>query len=374
MTEQFPDLSAAKQIAIDIETYDPDIKAKGPGVRTNGKIIGIAVGTDIGRRFYLPIDHPETNNLDTQKVYSYLSDQLSRPNQAKLGANLLYDLDYLTHAGVKIEGPFHDVQIAEPLINENKRFYNLNSLAEEYLGELKQTDEIEEICKQNKWRGKPQEHLWRLPASIVGPYAISDVDLPIRIMELQQKELERQGLLNLFELESKLIPLLLKMRQRGVRVDVNKAEILRDKLISDLQINIKKLTKLAGGEVQVWANDSVAKAFDRNSIPYPFTKQGKPSFRKDWLLSHNSELAQLIASVRETEKLIGTFIEGAILDSIVDGKIHCEFNQLRGDETGTVTGRFSSSNPNLQQVPSRGEKSLLVRELFVPDEGDLSGS
>jgi DNA polymerase I-like protein with 3'-5' exonuclease and polymerase domains len=274
---------------------------------------------------------------------------------------------------VKIEGPFHDIQIAEPLIDENKRSYSLNNLAKQYLGETKTTDQLDEICKKNKWRGAPQQHLWRMPADIVGKYAIGDVDLPIRIMALQQKELAKQELTELFDLESKLIPLLLQMRQRGVRVDVNKAELLRDKLLDDLQAKIKQLTLLAGGEVQVWANESVAKAFDKSGIKYPFTATGKASFRKDWLAAHPSEIAQLILEVRETEKLIGTFIESAILDSTVNGRIHCQFNQLRGDDSGTVTGRFSSSNPNLQQVPSRGPKSMLIRELFVPDENELWG-
>jgi DNA polymerase I-like protein with 3'-5' exonuclease and polymerase domains len=368
---ELPDLSGAPLISLDIETFDPELTDKGPGVRRGGYIVGIAVGVPGGRRWYLPFGHSTGVQFPREKVLDWARVELCRPGQAKVGANLLYDLDFLTAAGVPVTGPFYDVQIAEPLIDENAGRYNLDALGEKYLGEKKDVSLLETEVRRRGLRGNVQSHIWEVPPEFVGPYAEKDVDLPLRILKLQSGIMDEQGLKDLFILESKLIPLLLQMRQTGVRVNIRRAKQVGFKLRERLDVALVELETAAGQDVDIWAAASIAQAFDRAGIEYPRTsKTDAPSFKKEWLERHPSRLANIIAECRRLDKFIGTFIDGMILGNHIGGRIHCEFNQLRSDDYGTVSGRLSSSHPNLQQVPKRDDElGPLVRSIFIPEPG-----
>jgi hypothetical protein len=202
LPKTLPNLESARTISLDIESYDPDIRTKGPGVRRTGRIIGIAVGVPDGGRWYLPFGHETGPQFPEPMVKAWAQRELCRPNQPKLGANLLYDLDYLYHWGVPVSGPFYDVQVAEPLLNENRYKYSLDSLAEEYLGRGKETTLVEQACEARGWKDAPQSHLWELPPEIVGPYAEGDVDRPLGIFRQQKVRLEAEGLWDLFMRDS----------------------------------------------------------------------------------------------------------------------------------------------------------------------------
>ena len=377
LPEELPRLSDAKMISLDIETRDDDLKSKGPGVRRDGYIVGIAVGTPDGLRTYLPFQHAEGHQFEPEVIIRWAKSELCRPGQPKVGANLLYDLDYLYEAGVEVTGPFYDVLIAEPLINENLFKYNLDSLSIDHLGETegKFDKVLQAACDTQGWKGHPQAHIWKLPPEFVGEYAEADVDRPLRILEKQKKILVEEELVDLFLMETELIPLLLHMRRRGVRINRNQALKIQGEMGDKLQENERKLLKMAGFEVDIWAAASIAKAFDKAGLEYPRTLKTKaPSFQKLWLERHEHPIAQLIMECRKIDKFKGTFIEGSILNMAINGRIHCQFNQLKGDENGTVTGRFSSSNPNLQFIPKR-DKILgpLIRSIFIPEEGEEWG-
>lgn len=371
---EFPNLHGAKVVALDTETYDPELLTHGPGwARGKGHIVGISVGVPEGGRWYFPMRHTirKEENLEPDRVLSWARDHLTDPNTAIVGANLTYDVGWLRHEDVRVTGPLYDVQFAEALLREELTVA-LDDLGERYLGEGKETFELYEWCSAYYDGGVgPQQraNIYRAPPSLVGPYAISDVDLPLRIMEKQWPRLLDEDLMGLFRLECELIYLMIEMRFAGVTIDLDMTEQLKDRMDEELKLIDKELKDLVGFEVNVNANDSLGKAFDALGYPYGLTATGKPSFTKGFLKKQQHSLAHLILKKRAREKLKGTFLESYLLESHVDGKVYGQFHQLRGTGGGTRSGRFSSSTPNLQNIPARSELGKLVRKAFVPDEG-----
>jgi len=372
MPEEFPDLSSAKKIVVDIETRDEDLQKKGPGVRRGAYIIGVTVAADDDFCQYFPICHEEGPNLNKGAVFKWLRTELRRPNQIKLGANLLYDFDFLTEEKIEVKGLWYDVQNAEPLINENQGgSYNLDALGKKYLKRGKAETEIDRICKERGWKGDPKKFLWRLPASAVGPYSEEDAILSKEIFKKQEPILRSENLWDLFLMETRLMPLLLQMRKTGVRIDVDKLDKVIESSKKELLKNRRELKRIVGFEIQHWAAESIAKAFDKFGVKYSLTpKTRKPSFTQDWLNKNDHPISKLIVRCRTLDKFIGTFLEGSIRDQLIGGRIHCLFNQLLSDEYGTVTGRFSSSHPNLQFIPVRDDEfGPLCRSMFIPEDG-----
>ena len=373
---EFPRLEAADVISLDVETKDPHLPEMGPGtLRKDGHIVGISVGTEDGERWYFPMRHEVGGgNMDADQVLRWASDELSRPNQTKVGANLMYDCEWLAAEGVQVAGPFIDVLYQEALLDEYAKSYALESVGQKYLGEGKVSNALYEWCAQaygGSPNGKQRANIYRAPACLTGPYAESDVDIPLRVARAQQARLESEGLSSLARLENALIPMLLAMRRRGVRVDVAAAGILNDKLAEELEQLKKK------NDVDMWSAVQIAVRCDSLGIPYPRTPpskkhpNGNPSFVAGWLKLQNHEFLETLFRMRSIDKLRGTFIEGHTLGHLVNGRVHAQFHPLRGDDNGTVSGRFSSSLPNLQNVPNRDEiLAPLIRGLYLPDEGE----
>lgn len=375
MPDDFPSLEGQGAIAVDCETYDPELKTRGPGAFRDGYICGVSVGTEAGFRRYYPVRHEMGENMDQEKVFSWLSRELSRP-VPKVGTNLLYDLGFFAAAGIKIVGPYYDVQVAEPLLDENKLTYALEALAQDWLSEGKPQNVMKDWLIRAFGETNYKSNIYRAPASVVGPYAEGDVDLPLRIFLLQKRELENRGLWDLFLLEIRLIPMLLAMWRRGVRVDLDKAEQLYDRLAGEQLKVLERIKHETGVEPDIWASDSLMKMFDSVGVQYPYTEpskiypQGKPSFRKDWLTACTHPVGRMVMEARRLDKFKGTFVQGYILDGNIDGVIHCQFHQLRSDMGGTVSGRFSSSHPNLQNIPIRDpELGPILRAIFIAERG-----
>lgn len=356
-------------IAVDCETCDPEMRERGSGAHRGSFIAGVAVGTEAGFRQYYPVAHEGGGNVDPKRVFAWLKQQMKLP-VPKVFAHALYDIGFLSAAGIEVAGPYYDVQVAEPLLDENRFTYSLEALAQDYLGEGKRDEELDELLISLYGRKNPKGNIWRLPGDKVTKYAIGDVDLPLRIFAIQKKELEKQDLWSLFTLETKLIPMLLAMRQRGVRVDLKKAEVMLTRLRKRQAEVEGEIKRASGVEVAIWAADSIGRAFDSLGLKYPRTpKTNKPSFKGPWLEEHPHPVAGLIREARKIDKLCGTFLEGSILEKHHQGRIHCNFNQLKSDDGGAVSGRFSSSQPNLQFIPIRTEEGKLIRTIFLPDEG-----
>lgn len=371
MPTDFPSLEGQGAIAIDTETKDIELKTRGSGaLRDDCHICGVSIGTEAGFRRYYPVAHEMGENLDKEKVFKWLRRELKRP-VPKVGANLLYDLGYLAVNDIEVTGPFYDVQIAEPLLDENRLSYSLEALSQTWLKEGKIENTMKDWLIRAFGETNYKANIHRAPASVVGPYAEGDVDLPLRIFALQRQELENRDLWDLFQLESRLIPMLLAMWRRGVRVDLSKAEELKGKLDGRYDQTLAEIKRVSGVDVDIWAADSLARVFDAADVPYPRTeKTNKPSFRKDWLAACTHPVGKLTMEARRLDKFRNTFVQGYILDGNVNGFIHTQFHQLKSDEGGTVSGRFSSSNPNLQNIPIR-DKELggLIRSIFIAELG-----
>lgn len=365
---EFPSLADAKSIAVDVETYDPDLFTKGPGVRTNGYIVGVSVGTDDGWRGYFPVRHSLGGNMDSGRVFAWLKEELSRDNQPKIGANILYDLDYLAQAGIEVKGKLIDVLLAYRLLDEHRRSNSLEACAQELLGEGKQGDALWE-WSANAYKGKPTrrdqiKHIWQAPPQLVGPYAESDVDLPIRLIEPLTKRLTAEELETSWNLENRLLPTMLKMKRRGIRVDLEGAEMAEDILTGEAGEAQAELDDMVGGTVNVNAGIDLAEVYKARGITVPKTGFGAPSITAGWLESQDDDVSRAVLTIRRLEKLNGTFIKGAILDHQINGRVHCEFPQLVAR-----TRRFVSQNPNLQQIPARDPRAKeLLRGLFIPEE------
>ena len=369
--DELKDLSQAKQIAIDLETRDPNLTTIGSGsVRDDGEIVGIAVAIE-GWSGYFPIAHEGGGNIDKKIVLDWFKDVLKTP-ATKIFHNAMYDVSWIRALGFKIEGRIVDTMIAGSLVNENRLRYNLNSLAREYVGMGKNEKILYEAAKE--WGVNPKKEMWRLPAMHVGEYAEQDAVATLKLWERLQQEITAQDLWDIFNVETDLFPCLVDMKFKGVRVDLEKAHKIKKDLIKEEKQFLKKIKDATGLDVEIWAAASISKVFDKLKLPYDRTTTGAPSFTKNFLSQHPNEIAQAIAQSREINKAHTTFID-TILEHEHKGRIHADINQIRSDDGGTVTGRFSYSNPNLQQIPARSKKiGPLIRSLFLPEEKCVWGT
>ena len=365
--ESFPELSGATKIAIDLETRDPDLRSSGPGWPTgNGEVVGVAVATDEFKG-YFPIKHMGGGNLDERLVNRWLKDMLDLPCD-KIFHNAQYDVGWLKAMGHKVEGRIIDTMLVASLLDENRFSYSLNAVAFDYLGKTKSEKGLVQAATEFGLDAKSE--MWKMPANFVGGYAETDAELTLDLWNTFKTKIEREDLTTVFNLETELLPCLIEMTWKGIRVDLDGAEQTQKLLVKEekkIRSEIKKRTQL---NVDIWSAQSIEVVFKELQLPYSRTEKGKPSFKKEFLSQHDHDIPKMIAKARELNKVNGTFIN-TIQKHAVNGRIHSHINQVRGGEGGTVTGRLSMNNPNLQQIPTYGKGSLIsVRNLFLPEEGE----
>ena len=356
----------AKQIAIDTETRDPNLTSIGPGyIRGDGEVVGISVACD-GFEGYFPFGHESGFNFPKNKVVDFFKKVCASDN-TKVFHNAPYDIGWLRTLGIKVNGKIVDTMIVAPLIDENQFYYSLNGLGREYLNEGKTEAELNAAAAE--WGLDPKAEMWRLPSAYVGTYATQDAVLTLKLWDYFKVELEKQNLWNVFDLEMELLPIIIEMKRVGVRVDLERAEKIKKELVTKEKNLIKSIQDQSGvKDLQLWAARSLAQVFDALKLSYLRTPTGQPSFTKAFLENHTHPVASLIREARELNKSHSTFID-SILKHQHNGRIHAEIRQLKGESGGTVTGRMSMSNPNLQQVPARNKNiGPLIRSLFLPEE------
>lgn len=366
--EIFPDLSGETEIAIDLETYDPDLKTHGSGWPTkNGHIIGVAVACSIGA-WYFPMRHLNGGNMDPKRVMRWVKDLCSDPRKDYIFHNAMYDVGWLRAEGVEVMGNIIDTMVAAPLLDEHRWSYALNALGKEYLQDKK--DESLLKTAAGEWGVDAKAEMYKLPPQYVGPYAEQDATLTLKLWTLFRGLLIKEDVSDVFQLELRVLRNIINMRSRGVRVDLDRAERAKKELEKQEQDLLKKIKSEYGVAIDIWAAQSVAKAFDAAGLEYPVTGgTGAPSFTKQFLAGHTHDLPNMVVKARELNKARTTFIE-TITKHQKNGRIHADIHQLRSEDGGTVTGRFSYSNPNLQQIPSRDEIiGPMIRSLFLPEEG-----
>ena len=370
--ESLPDLSSAKTIAIDVETKDPNIKQNGPGwPQGDGEIVGYAVAVE-GFKCYVPINHLGGGNLDERIVNNWMKKICESPAD-KVMHNAQYDAGWLRRAGFTINGRIIDTMVIASLLDENRFSYSLNALAYDYLSKTKSEKGLSEAARE--FGVDPKAELWKLPSMYVGPYAEADAELTLELWNCFKALVLKEDLQSIVDLELNVLPLLIDMTWRGVRVDTDRVERTRDYLLKEEKEVYKKIKSLTDVNVEVWAAASLAKAFDSVSLPYPKTEKGAPSFTKAFLAEQSHELPKLILRCRELNKTHGTFISTIMKYTTPQGRLHSHINQIRSDDGGTVSGRISMNHPNLQQIPARDPQlGPMIRSLFLPEEGEKWGS
>ena len=384
------DLTDIDLVAVDLETYDPNLKTKGLGaVRKDGFVTGIAIATK-NQSLYFPIAHAMTDNLNVNDTWEYLNEKLFKNKDIrKVFHNAMYDVCWIRSAtGDMPQGQLLDTMIAASVIDETRMKYSLDSISKDYLNEAKYKYDLAEKSLAECGIKDPMSNMHKLPYSLVKDYAEQDVNLTLKLWNLFEKKLdevlytkinedgskELKTCRQIFELETKLFPCLVDMKFKGVKIDVEKAKTL-GKLLEKRRDNLVKIIKKRTGiDVEIWAASSIKHLLDHQEITkYKKTKAGLPQLPKDFLKTHKNRYLRMIVKARECDKAKGTFVEG-LLEFVHEGRIHADINQIRSDQGGTVTGRFSMSNPNLQQIPSRGIIGKKMRELFLPEDGCVWGS
>jgi len=403
LPDQFPSLSKAAGIVFDLESVDKSIGEKrGPGWRRDAFVVGFAVSLynkkyEIEFAEYYPLRHKGVQNLDENRVWDWITTELAFFTGEIAGANLLYDFDGVQYKDVYAPlARFRDVQWAEALLDEYAFSYQLKTLAKKWLGLSKATDELEMMYGPGYITRFNEVH-----PGHARTYGLGDVTLPVQVLEKQKKQLKKENLDELYDLECRLLPFLLYMRRLGVRVDLNQAANMETLLVKRRDDAIKRVATTSGVDLTYDNYGSpvlMKRVFDNLGIQYPYLtgtgdnqklftpgapgyddakKDGKPSFRKLWLEEGcTHDISDDILEANIAEKARGTFVEGYIGDCAIGDRVHCEFHPLRKKKEeheksqGTITGRFSGSNPNLQNIPTRDEFiGPLCRSMFVADEG-----
>ena len=395
------DLKGIDTVAIDIETYDPNLKTKGSGaIKGNGFITGVAVATGKDT-VYFPLHHSDVVKSDDEKkeFWAQMNKKLLQNDKiTKVFHNAMYDVCWLqsvTVTGKKLKGRIVDTMVAASVIDENRFKYSLDALSKDYLDDRKYKHDLETLVLQDSHGVKKNaiSNMHEVPSNIAKEYAKQDVNLTLRLWELFDKKLdevlyikkikdengkvqeEKKTCRKIFELETRLFPCLVEMKEKGVKIDTQKLKSLGEKLRfrRDNLLNIvKKHTKIT---LQLWSANSIKNLLRNQKITnYEKTpKSGMPKLPKDYLKTHSNRFLRMVSKAREADKAVNTFIEG-LRGYLHNGRIHADINQIRSDKGGTVTGRFSMSNPNLQQIPAKGYIGKKMRELFIPEDGHEWGS
>lgn len=382
--KDFPNLSSAPYISFDLETCDPNLTEKGPGgARSDGYVLGYAIAAP-GFKGYFPLRHPE-GNLDENNTKSWLRATLGRADQPKIGANILYDMEWAYADGVPVAGPKYDIQIAEFLLDEERKTYRLDALGEAYFAEGKNEEGLAEAVRRamgKKIGYIPDEHetkgnLWRLPAHYVGNYAEQDADLTMRIWEKQEGALHSEELWNVFSLESKVLDVLLKMRFRGIPIDLDRAHVVLREIEGKAVTARQDLFRIAGREINPASPGDVSATAKTLGLAFPRTEKGNPSFAAPWVRTQGHPFWVALAEAKQMENAGRLHVKEKIINMEHNGKLFPSFHPVKKEKegsdgmAGTRKGRFSSSNPNVAQIPSRHPYlGPIIRSIFLPEKGE----
>jgi len=369
--DHFPDLSKYDEISIDLETKDPDLKTKGSSsTRGVGDVVGIAIAVKDWVGYY-PIAHEAGPNMNRKQVLNWFSDVL-KTDSLKIFHNAIYDVLWIHRLGLTVHGTVVDTMVVASLVDENRFRYDLNSVANDYVGIGKNEGALQEAAKE--WGVDPKSEMYKLPAMYVGEYAERDAEITLSLWQEFKKEINSQDLHAIVELEQQVFPCLLEMKLKGVRIDEDQLARVESTLQKNYDKYMKRVKEDSGLYPEIWAAASIEKVCQvRNITDFDRTpKTGKPSFTKNYLKNHKDPVLRAINSAREADKLKNTFLD-SIKNFVHNGRIHADIHQLKGDFGGTVTGRLSYSNPNLQQIPNYTDIGMGVRSIFVPEKGHRWG-
>lgn len=374
---ELPDLRQHRDIGLDLETRDDGLKAeRGPGwPYKSGYVIGMALAWE-GGADYFPIQHPDTEHLFTrEQIAQWLRDH-ERAGVRFSMQNAPYDVGWMwADLGVEPLSYIDDAIAATFMLDENRLSYRLDDLAQ--LCGLPGKDErlLREAAEAYVLEDYKAD-MWRLPARYVGPYAAQDAVAARGIVNHMRPKLGSEKLLDAYQLEIDLIPLIFEMRRRGVRVNNQAVEQratylcgLRDEVLGELGRHLGRSVTID----HCRSVDHMEQWFQAEQLNYPITpKTRRGSFQASWMRKHPHWLPKLVARAEQLTEAVDKFLYGFLRDYSHRGRLHANVNQYRNEQGGTRSYRLSYSDPPLQQMPARDEElSTLIRGVFEPEEGDV---
>ena len=384
---ELPDLRRAGIIALDLETKDDGLAAKRGSSWPwgAGHICGVsAAWKENGNTcsLYVPICHPDSENFDCAQVYGWLKD-LVASDVKFVTQNGLYDFGWLrTEASIAMPPAerLEEIGALATMIDENRLSYSLDALCAWRGIAGKDESLLKEAAAAlgAPKKVKPQSLIWQMPAHVVGPYAEQDAASTLALFESLDPLIDRENLRPAYRLEVDLLPMVLEMRRRGIRIDQDAAERARNQILERRDAALTELsTKLGAhtGMTEIRSPKWLECTFAAQEITVPKqTPTGKPSFtagNTGWLTRHPHWLPALIVRAKKYHHAGAEFLQG-VIDHMVNGRVHAEIHPHRSDDGGTRTTRFSYSHPALQQTPKHdAELGPLIRGVFLPDDGEV---
>ena len=366
-------IRAAGAVSIDTETTDID--------PMRAELVGISVAVEPGEGYYLPFAHrppsdpgladdpaPEIHNLPPlhSEEMAPLVAAIEDPEVRKAGQNLKYDLIVFREMGIQLAGVSFDTMIASYVLDPGRRQHSLDTLSTDYLGHV--TIHYEDVAG----KGRNEIPFAEVPLDAACRYAAEDADIALRLKRRFERDLREKALEELFhELEMPLVPVLGRMERNGVRIDDALFEEMNERLVGDVGLVREEIFKVAGEEFNVNSTPQLRKIlFEKMEMPVIKKTKTGPSTDVsvlEALASQGFDIPRLLIEYRQLEKLRNTYV--AALPGLVNpktGRIHTSYNQ-----TVSATGRVSSSDPNLQNIPIRSDVGREIRKGFVPAEGHL---
>ena len=353
------EILAQKLLAQNFFSLDTETTGVDP---ITAELVGMSFSFAENQAFYVPVP---ANREEALKIVNIFKLAFENPHSLKIGQNIKYDLNVLAHYGVTLRGKMFDTMIAHYVLQPELR-HGMDYLAEVYLHY--ETIKIEELIGP---KGKKQGNMRDLPPADVYKYACEDADVTLKLKHVLEKELVENGVEKLFEeIEMPLMPVLAYMERNGVRIDPEALKETSRHFTARMNQIEQEVYQLAGMEFNIASPKQVGEVlFDRLKIVEKAkkTKTGQYVTSEEVLesLKGKHEIVGKILEHRGLKKLLGTYIDA--LPQLINpatGRIHTSFNQ-----TVTATGRLSSSNPNLQNIPIRNEDGKEIRKAFIPDEG-----
>jgi DNA polymerase I-like protein with 3'-5' exonuclease and polymerase domains len=383
--DALPDLRRVGLMAIDSEEHDKGLQAdRGSSWPwRDGHVCGISAAYRADGKvhgLYLPMRHPDSQCFPVEQTYNWLAAHVASEVRF-LNHNGGFDWGWFrSEAGIRMPPSerIEELGALATLTNENRRDYGLDALASSCGLPGKDESLLREGCaalglienKRKKFR--PQSYLWRLPARYVATYAVSDAVNTLLTFEQLDPILDRENTRAAYQLDRDLVPMIVAMRARGIRVDIAAAERARDMLLGKRDTALASLSDKLGMPVDMSElNRSRWKVevFDREQVRYPRTEKGNPSFTSDWMEGHAHWLPQLICTAEKYHRAGDKFVGKYILEHAVNGRIYAELHPFKSEDHGTKSFRFSYSDPPLQQMTAHDEEfAPIIRKLFLPDE------
>lgn len=361
-----PSWQGVKRLGWDLETKDQDISTLGPGVRRPGSyVVGASFAIEGGPKHYLPWAHEGGDNLDKEQCLAYLRHQFKTFDGEVVGANLPYDLDWSWELGIDmpVVRRYRDVQVSDPLLYELHNDYTLDAIGKRWGEGGKDEEGLREAARQ--YRLDPKKDLWRFAARHVGEYAEEDADLPLRILRKQEADIAEQGIEACWDMECRLLPVLVRMTRRGVTVNQDRLDQIDEwtkRREAEHYVLVKDATGIdipVGHSMNV---DLLTRALRAAGLEECIGANSKgESVTKDLLAASTHPVAIALTKARQVATLRTTFVNG-VRRHLVNGKIHCSFNQIKkteddGSTSGVAYGRLSASHPNLQNQPGNSRFS-----------------